>query len=76
MTEGLRRRRRRVLTVPGAYAPQHDTHTLMRAVGRELPRPGRRVLELGTGSGALAIHAARLGAQVTAVDTSRRAVER
>ncbi|WP_435835709.1 HemK2/MTQ2 family protein methyltransferase [Streptomyces anulatus] len=46
----------------------------MRAVGRELRGPGRRVLELGTGSGALAVHAARLGARVTAVDISRRAV--
>ncbi|MFE3136384.1 HemK2/MTQ2 family protein methyltransferase [Streptomyces globisporus] len=74
MAERLRRGRRRVLTVPGVYAPQHDTHLLMRAVGRELPHHGRRVLELGTGSGALAIHAAGLGAQVTAVDISRRAV--
>ncbi|MFF9578425.1 HemK2/MTQ2 family protein methyltransferase [Streptomyces rubiginosohelvolus] len=65
---------RRMVTMPGVYAPQHDTHLLMGAVGRELRGPGRRVLELGTGSGALAVHAARLGARVTAVDISRRAV--
>ncbi|MFD7860574.1 methyltransferase domain-containing protein [Streptomyces microflavus] len=46
----------------------------MRAVGRELSDPCKRELELGTGSGALAVHAARLGARVTAVDISRRAV--
>ncbi|MFD5200552.1 HemK2/MTQ2 family protein methyltransferase [Streptomyces sp. NPDC058375] len=63
-----------MLTVPGVYAPQHDTHLLMRAVGRELADPCKRVLELGTGSGALAVHAAGLGARVTAVDISRRAV--
>ncbi|XQE83414.1 HemK2/MTQ2 family protein methyltransferase [Streptomyces microflavus] len=74
MAESLRSRRRRMLLVPGVYAPQHDTHLLMQAVRRELCGPGRRVLELGTGSGALAVHAARLGARVTAVDISRRAV--
>ncbi|MFC4034939.1 HemK2/MTQ2 family protein methyltransferase [Streptomyces polygonati] len=65
---------RRMLTLPGVYAPQHDTHLLMRAVGRRDIGPGTHVLELGTGSGALAVHAARLGARVTAVDVSRRAV--
>ncbi|MFF2862278.1 HemK2/MTQ2 family protein methyltransferase [Streptomyces rubiginosohelvolus] len=74
MAESLHNKRRRMLTMPGVYAPQHDTHLLMRAVGRELRGPGRRVLELGTGSGALAVHAALLGARVTAVDISRRAV--
>ncbi|MFG2768086.1 HemK2/MTQ2 family protein methyltransferase [Streptomyces rubiginosohelvolus] len=74
MAESLHNKRRRMLTMPGVYAPQHDTRLLMRAVGRELRGPGRRVLELGTGSGALAVHAARLGARVTAVDISRRAV--
>ncbi|MEE4544077.1 HemK2/MTQ2 family protein methyltransferase [Streptomyces sp. V4-01] len=63
-----------MLTVPGVYAPQHDTHLLLRAVSRERIGLGTRVLELGTGSGALAVHTARLGARVTAVDISRRAV--
>ncbi|MFF3171055.1 HemK2/MTQ2 family protein methyltransferase [Streptomyces sp. NPDC057900] len=74
MAVPLRTRPRRMLTVPGVYTPQHDTHLLMRALARENISPGTRVLELGTGSGALAVHAARLGARVTAVDVSRRAV--
>ncbi|NED92272.1 methyltransferase [Streptomyces sp. SID11233] len=69
-----RSRPRRMLTVPGVYTPQHDTHLLMRAVARENITPGTRLLELGTGSGALAVHAARLGARVTAIDISHRAV--
>ncbi|MFD0020630.1 HemK2/MTQ2 family protein methyltransferase [Streptomyces sp. NPDC058382] len=67
-------RQRRMLTVPGVYAPQHDTHLLMRALGRQDFSPGTHVLEIGTGSGALAVAAARLGARVTAIDISHRAV--
>jgi ribosomal protein L11 methyltransferase len=37
--------------------------------------PGMRVLDLGTGSGILAIPAAMLGARVTGLDTSEVAVE-
>lgn len=64
----------RLMTLPGVYAPQDDTGLLARALGREAIGPGTELLDLGTGSGALAVHAARLGAQVTAVDIARRAV--
>ncbi|MEV0981387.1 HemK2/MTQ2 family protein methyltransferase [Streptomyces sp. NPDC049915] len=62
------------LVLPGVYAPQDDTRLLAGALCDEpLPR-GAAVLDVGTGSGALALEAARLGMRVTAVDVSRRAV--
>mgnify|MGYP001026682032 FL=1 len=61
-------------SLPGVYAPQWDTGLLARALCREGVGPATEVLDLGTGSGALAVQAARLGARVTAVDISRRAV--
>ncbi|MCZ4119971.1 HemK2/MTQ2 family protein methyltransferase [Streptomyces sp. H39-S7] len=64
----------RMVTLPGVYVPQYDTHFLMAALERERLRPGSEVLDLGTGSGALAVRAAQLGGQVTAVDIARRAV--
>ncbi|MGV2916449.1 HemK2/MTQ2 family protein methyltransferase [Streptomyces alfalfae] len=63
----------RLLALPGVYAPQHDTALLTRALRREAV-DGASVLDLGTGSGALAVAAARQGGRVTAVDISRRAV--
>ncbi|MFF0487858.1 HemK2/MTQ2 family protein methyltransferase [Nocardia sp. NPDC004068] len=59
---------------PGVYRPQDDTELLIRAMTTApVPRDGT-VLEVCTGSGAVAIAAAKAGAgRVVAVDVSRRA---
>lgn len=61
---------------PGVYPAQGDTWLLAEVLRREpVFAPGSRVLDLGTGSGALAVIAAQHGAaEVTAVDVSRRAL--
>ncbi|MFE9675526.1 HemK2/MTQ2 family protein methyltransferase [Streptomyces sp. NPDC006259] len=56
------------------YAPQEDTDLLAGALSEEPLSPGSDVLDVGTGSGALALEAARRGTRVTAVDVSWRAV--
>lgn len=63
----------RLVRLPGVYRPRSDTHLLERAL-LELPLEGRAVLDLCTGTGALAVAAARAGADVLAIDLCRRAV--
>jgi methylase of polypeptide subunit release factors len=65
----------RIVTLPGVFRPHSDTWLLARCLrGQALPRAAS-VLDVCTGSGALAVAAARHGAgDVTAIDVSRRAV--
>ncbi|MGW5052702.1 HemK2/MTQ2 family protein methyltransferase [Actinokineospora sp. NPDC004072] len=64
-----------LLRIPGVYRPQGDTRLLCSAFhDANLPR-GASVLDIGTGTGVVALTAARAGARaVTAVDVARRAV--
>jgi release factor glutamine methyltransferase len=65
----------RIVTLPGVFRPISDTWLLARALQEQRLDPGTSVLDACTGSGALAVCAARAGAgQVTAVDVSRRSV--
>lgn len=70
---GGRRSRPVPVRVPGTYRVQHDSLLLAEHV--RLLAPGRRVLDVCTGSGYLALTAAGVGAStVTAVDIARPAV--
>lgn len=65
----------RLVPIPGVFEPHSDSLLLASYLEREPRLPGASVLDLCTGSGLLAIEAARRGAgEVTAVDVSRRAV--
>ena len=64
-----------LLRPPGVYRAEGDTQLLIDVMYEGRFADGRHVLDIGTGSGALAVSAARAGAaSVTAVDLSIRSV--
>jgi release factor glutamine methyltransferase len=64
-----------VVAADGVYAPQQDSHLLLDLLDQSGLASGRRVADLCTGSGVLAIGAAEQGASaVTAFDICPRAV--
>jgi release factor glutamine methyltransferase len=56
---------------PDVYNPAEDTYLLLEHIH---PRPGETVLELGTGSGLIALACAKAGAKVVASDLNPSAV--
>jgi release factor glutamine methyltransferase len=59
--------------LPEVYNPSDDSFLLLKVV--DGVAPGKSFLEIGPGTGLLSIHAAKLGARVTAADINPHAVE-
>jgi release factor glutamine methyltransferase len=65
----------RIVAPHGVFRPHSDTWMLAEVIAQEERIPGASVLDVCTGSGALAVAAGKAGAtRVIAVDTSRKAV--
>jgi len=64
----------RLIRIPGVFRPRSDTWMLARALRDEIGAGRRTVLDVCTGSGAVALTAAAGGAEATAIDVSRRSV--
>jgi release factor glutamine methyltransferase len=64
----------RLIRLPGVFRPPTDTWMLARVLREEIDGRDASVLDLCTGTGALAVVAASCGASATAIDISRRAI--
>jgi release factor glutamine methyltransferase len=58
---------------PPVYAPNDDSLLMVETIA-QLPLRGRRVLDMGTGSGILGLYCALQGAEVTASDIDEAAI--
>ncbi len=61
-----------VIDSSDVYSPSDDSFLLLKVTE---VKPGERLLEMGCGSGLISLHAAKAGAEVTAVDINPFAVE-
>jgi release factor glutamine methyltransferase len=64
----------RLIRLPGVFRPPTDTWMLARVLRDEIGGRPASVLDLCTGTGALALVAAQEGASATAIDISRRSI--
>ncbi len=62
----------RISEHPDVYPPSEDTYLMIRAISVS---SGKRVLEIGPGSGIVSIHCALEGCTVTAIDINPEAVK-
>jgi release factor glutamine methyltransferase len=62
----------KIETFPSVYAPAEDSYLLLSAI--EVSK-GQRVLEMGCGTGMIALHCAKFGCKVKAADVSLDAIE-
>jgi release factor glutamine methyltransferase len=60
-----------LLVLPTVYQPREDSFLMIKAIN---VKPKEKLLEIGTGAGIIAIHCAKAGADVTAVDVNPHAV--
>jgi release factor glutamine methyltransferase len=60
-----------LLVLPSVYQPREDSFLMIKALNI---KKGEKILEIGTGSGIIAIHCAKAKADVTATDINIHAV--
>ena len=61
----------KIEVMEGVYEPEEDSYLLIESIKIE----GRKVLDMGCGCGIVALHLAKNGCDVVAVDLDKKAVE-
>jgi len=62
----------KIRVLPGVYPPSDDSYLLIESIDLD---NHRKALDMGCGTGIIALHLAKQGLDVTAVDISERAIE-